>query len=177
MGGSHDQQFKLIKEDKLKDKKRTAENLRGKKIVDRDGRIVGTVQDIGLGSALQDGSGASSQTYASSGSGSAGAPTGRTSGTDASSTTSGIGSSTTSGSGTSSGVSSSTSGMASSGQSDHVTLYVKLDRNVGMEGDELAAIPASQVQFDRSSDQLQLQLGRTELLSQLRQSGSSSGHR
>ncbi len=70
-----------------------------------------------------------------------------------------------------------TSGTSSSNQGEQVTLYVELDANVGMQGDELAAIPASRVQFDSNNEQLKLQLGRTELVSQLRQSGSSSSSR
>lgn len=141
MSGSRDQQFKLIKEDKLKDKKLTAENLRGKKIVDQDGQVIGKVKDIGLGSAMQDDGRGSNQPYASSSSSSvgAGAPTGR-----------------------------------SSNQSEQLTLYVELDDKVEIEGDDLAAIPASRVRFDSDKEELKLQIKRSELTSQLKQRGTSS---
>ena len=145
------QDFKLIKKDKL-DQKLTAENVIGKKVVDREGQTVGKVKDIGLGAALQEASGS---TYASS----------STSATTTPGTTSSTPSSTT-GAGA-------MTGRPSGMQSQQVNLYVELDNDLGLEGDDLAAIPASSVQFDSTKKELKLQIASSELKARLQQSSTS----
>jgi hypothetical protein len=153
------QDFKLIKEDIL-DKKLTAENVIGKKVVDRDGKTVGKVKDIGLQAAFQETSGS---TYASS----------TTSGSSSSTTSRSIPSSTTTSPTPSSTGAGAMTGRPSGMQSQQVSLYVELDNDLGLEGDDLAAIPASSVQFDSTKKELRLQIASSELKSKLQQSSTS----
>ena len=55
---------------------------------------------------------------------------------------------------------------------DQVQLYVELHDDVGVEGDDLAVIPASSVRYDTSKQELTLQISRSELASKLKQSES-----
>jgi len=154
------QDFKRINEDKLKDEKRTAEHLIGKKIVDRDGQTIGEIKDIGLSSVLQDDS--SSQVAGTTG----------TTGTTGTSSTS---TSSTSPSASASVGAGAMTGRASMGMGmgqEKVQLYVELDDDVGVEGDDLAVIPASSVRYDSSKQELKLQISRSELASKLKQSES-----
>lgn len=147
------QDFKRIKEDKLKDEKRTAEHLMGKKIVDREGQTIGEIKDIGLSSVLHDDS--SSQVAGTTG----------TSGTSSSSTSPSA--SATIGAGAMTG----RAAMGMMGQ-EQVQLYVKLDNAVGLKGDDLAVIPASSLRYDSSKQELKLQISRSEFASKLKQSES-----
>jgi hypothetical protein len=150
------QDFKRISEDKLKDEKRTAKHLMGKKIVDRDGQKIGEIKDIGLSSVLHDDS--SSQIAGTTG----------TTGTTATSTPS---ASASIGAGA-------MTGRAAIGMGqEQVQLYVELDDAVGLEGDDLAVIPASSLRFDSSKQELKLQMSRSEFASKLKQSESGSSQR
>jgi hypothetical protein len=148
------QDFKRIKEAKLKDEKRTAEHLMGKKIVDRDGQTIGEIKDIGLSSVLHDDS------------------SGQVAGTPGTSGASSTGSTSPSASATvGAGAMTGRTTMGMMGQ-DQVQLYVKLDNAVGLKGDDLAVIPASSVRYDSSKQELKLQISRSELASKLKQSES-----
>lgn len=57
-----------------------------------------------------------------------------------------------------------------------VNLLVELDRDVGLEGDDLASIPVSAVQYDSEKEELKLQISRSELKSKLQGSSSSSNN-
>lgn len=150
------QDFKRIKEDKLKDEKRTAEHLIGKKIVDRDGQKIGEIKDIGLSSVLQDDS--SSHVAGATGAGS-------TSSTSSPSASASVGAGAM-------------TGRASMGMGhEQVQLYVELDDDVGVDGDDLAVIPASSVRYDSSKQELKLQISRSELASKLKQSESGQSSR
>lgn len=177
MSSSQHQNFRRIKEDKLENKI-TAERLKGKTVVDRDGQKIGTVKNIGLSAALQSGSDSQWQTSAgSTGAGStsdtrtaAGRTSGSTSGSSASMGTTANASGSMSATGSIHGTSA-TASMG--GQSGQVELYVELDDAVGVSGDDLAVIPASRVQFDQQKDQLKLQIGRQEFASMLSQSAAA----
>ena len=147
--------YHQVSEDNLKNRV-TAHQLIGKEVVDRDGQKVGKVKDIGLTRAL--------------GAGDWGSQAGRN---NAMSTASGSATMPATGSMSSeSGVSSSVMGMPG-----EVTLFVDLDRSVGVKGDNLASIPSSAVEFDHASKQVKLQITRQELATNLQQSGTgwSSG--
>lgn len=144
------QDFKRITENKLKEEKRTAGNLKGKKIVDRDGQKIGEIKDIGLSSVLHDAS--SSQVAATTGS------------SPSASATIGAGGMT----------GRSTMGMM--GQ-EQVQLYVELDDAVGLEGDDLAVIPASSLRYDSKKQELKLEISRSEFASKLKQSESGQSSR
>ncbi len=144
------QDFKRITENKLKEEKRTAGNLKGKKIVDRDGQKIGEIKDIGLSSVLHDES--SSQVAATTGSSpSAGATIGA-------------------------GGMTGRSTMGMMGQ-EQVQLYVELDDAVGLEGDDLAVIPASSLRYDSKKQELKLEISRSELASKLKESESGQSSR
>ncbi len=159
MSGYHDQQMMLIKEDKLKDKL-TAREVRGMKVVDRDGQKVGKVQEVGLGWAMRDGTSSydSTRTYGTTSS------TGTTTSTSSRSTEAGSTTPMTS-----------ATGMGS--KAGQVTLYIELDNDVGIDGDDLAAIPVSHVQLDREKEQVKLQVSRTDLAAQLKRTGTTSYNR
>ena len=160
----------------LKDKKMTAENLIGKKVVDRDGREVGTVKDIGLGSAMHGYDRDANPTYGTTSTAStpnygSTSSTSRTTTADASRTRS---SDATSRTGTTTATT--TAGaMAdhSSYQQMQPTLYVELDGDLDVKDDHLAAIPVSHVRFDSDKKQLKMQLARSELSSQLKKNDSA----
>lgn len=161
MSSTHHQQIKLVSEDKLKEEKMTADNLMGKKILDRDGETVGTVKDIGLGTTMHGakGSYSSTQSYSGSSSATSGADSSRTRPSDVPSRTG----TTTAG----------TMSDVSAYQNAQPILYVKLDGKLDIKGDHLAAIPASQVRFESDKKALTMQLARSELASQLKAGGSS----
>lgn len=71
-------------------------------------------------------------------------------------------------------VSASLPGIGSASAGNQVNLYIELDDEVGLEGDDLASIPASQVRFDKDKDELTLQIGRQEFANQLRQQSQIS---
>lgn len=150
--------FKRIKEDKLKDEKRTAEHLIGKKIVDRDGQKIGEIKDIGLSSVLQDDS--SSHVAGTTG----------TTGTSSTSSTSPSASAPV-------GAGAMTGRVSMGMGHEQVQLYVELDDDVGVDGDDLAVIPASSVRYDSSKQELKLQISRSELASKLKQSESGQSSR
>lgn len=125
---------KRVSADKLKDKI-TAERLKGKKVVDRDGQKIGKVKHVGLSQALRD------------------------SDTDRSNTGS---------------MNISVAGIGSASAGSQVNLYIELDDAVGVDGNDLASIPASNVRFDKDSDELKLQIGRQEFANQLRQGNQIS---
>jgi len=161
MSSSHAQQIKLIPPATLKDKKLTAENLLGKKIVDRDGQEIGTVKDIGFGSAMQESRRPSFQTYSTTGSANGGTGSDSRRNVDPNSS--------------SGSASTRTDSMSErhAYSSDQPILYVKLDGKVDIKGNDLAAIPVSHVRFDHDKEQFMLQVARSELTSQLKQNGSA----
>lgn len=144
---SQNKDFHRIKEDKLEEKM-TAERLKGKDVVDRNGQKIGEVKAIGLGSSIRESSGKQDATRSAS-----------TPGT----------SSTASASATASAAMGSAYGMAGG---DQVNVYIEVDDSVGIGGD-LAAVPASSLQFDREEDHLKLNLDRQEFASRLKQGESS----
>lgn len=162
--------FQQINKEELKNRV-TADDLVGKSVVDRDGKKIGEVKDVGLTQVIgTNKSGMDAKHYGATGSVggiSAGASvstqTGRPSAAGSPASPSTI---------AGDDAVNSTSNRSATMSSGTVNLLVELDGDVRQNQDndkDFAVIPASQVTFDHEEDRLRLSMARQELAANLRQ--------
>jgi|GEM_PF-4519123 len=187
------QQFLRVSEAQM-DTRITADQLKGKKVVDRNGQKIGKIKHIGLTQALGQADQSLSETSRSGGAGSSSVnPDSRSSmqstgaSTRSPTTTASAGSRPT-GSSTSTSASSTGSGsslpsspsMSSPGSivptlssssmngGGQARLLVELDNDVAGANDDLIEIPISQARFDKEKGEVKLQVSRQDLVAQIR---------
>lgn len=137
-------EFRTVPESQVERQILTAANLIGKHVVDREGQAVGRVKNIGLAPEMGAGSRREGRNAGMGTDTRAGGMTGRAG-----------------------------SGGESAALGEQIELYVEIASGTTLPPGQLAAIPASRVRFNPQAQELQLQVGRADLMSQLSQGGGS----